>query len=303
MSEGSAPGEPSDHHRPTLAAPGMGAERLWTPWRMRYVAGADREEGCIFCNRLAEQDDVQSLILHRGDRAFVIMNLFPYNTGHVMIVPNAHVASPENADSETMSEMAALRGTILRALRRALSPDGFNLGLNVGAPAGAGVADHLHEHVVPRWQGDANFMPILASTMVMPELIPVTYGKLRAELDRELGRGNRATSLVLSVDRAHALADAAGALPQVTAGDDGPIWRAALRGARERGAVDPELLGWAGERHADLGRPAFLMRASFPKGNALASGTQLVALDELLAQPDADTFREAIQQWDDAEDG
>ena len=302
MSEGSAPGEPSEHHRPTLAAPAMGGERLWTPWRMRYVAGADREEGCIFCNRLAERDDVQSLILHRGDRAFVIMNLFPYNTGHVMIVPNAHVASPEDTDPETMSEMAVLRGTVLRALRRALSPDGFNLGLNVGAPAGAGIADHLHEHVVPRWQGDANFMPILASTMVMPELIPITYAKLRAELDREFGRGNRATSLALSVDREHALTDADGVLPQVTAGDDEPIWRAALRGTRERGAIDPELLGWAGERHAGLGRPAFLLRASFPEGNAVASGIQLVPLDELLAQPDADTIREAFQRWDAADD-
>ena len=166
--------------------PSGGREWLWTPWRMRYVAGADHEEGCIFCNRLAEEDDVQSLILHRGPLTFVIMNLYPYNTGHLMIVPNAHVASPEDADPEVMREMAELRAPLLRALRRALSADGFNLGLNVGAPAGAGVADHLHEHVVPRWQGDANFMPILASTMVMPELVPVTYAKVRAELAVEL---------------------------------------------------------------------------------------------------------------------
>jgi ATP adenylyltransferase len=186
---------------------------------MRYVAGADREEGCIFCNRLAEQDDVRSLILHRGERAFVIMNLYPYNTGHLMIVPNAHVASPEDADPEVMREMALLRGPVLRALRRALSPDGFNLGLNVGAPAGAGVADHLHEHVVPRWQGDANFMPILAATMVMPELIPVTYAKLRAEL----ASGNRITELVIADERARALrfamrASAVRAIPSCSVG-------------------------------------------------------------------------------------
>src|SRR5215213_2026094 len=174
--------EPQPRFLPPAAVPSSGREWLWTPWRMRYVAGVDREEGCIFCNRLAEEDDVQSLILHRGERAFVIMNLYPYNTGHLMIVPNAHVASPEDADPDVMREMAELRGPVLRALRRALFPDGFNLGLNVGAPAGAGVADHLHEHVVPRWQGDANFMPILAATTVMPELIPVTYAKLRAEL-------------------------------------------------------------------------------------------------------------------------
>src|SRR5215212_7286911 len=182
---------------------------------MRYVAGVDREEGCIFCNRLGEEDDVQSLILHRGEQAFVIMNLYPYNTGHLMVVPNDHVASPEDADPEAMREMAELRGPVLRALRRALSPDGFNLGLNVGAPAGAGVADHLHEHVVPRWQGDANFMPILASTMVMPELIPVTYAKLRAELAAELVSGNQAMDLVIVGDGTRVLVDAAGRLPQV----------------------------------------------------------------------------------------
>src|SRR5215218_6845974 len=205
---------------------------------MRYVAGADHEEGCIFCNRLAEADDVQSLILYRGPLTFVIMNLYPYNTGHLMIVPNAHVASPEDADPEVMREMTALRGPGLRALRRALSPDGFNLGLNVGAPAGAGVADHLHEHVVPRWQGDANFMPILASTMVMPELIPVTYAKLRAELAAELLPGNRVAYLAIVGDRTHALVDAAGRLPQLDPDPSEAVWKAAIRDARERGATD-----------------------------------------------------------------
>src|SRR5688572_16674807 len=184
---------------------------------MRYINGADREEGCIFCNRFAEHDDVQSLILHRGQRVFVIMNLYPYNTGHLMIVPNAHIASPEDGDPDAMREMAELRSPVLRALRRALSPDGFNLGLNVGAPAGAGVADHLHEHVVPRWLGDANFMPILASTTVMPELIPVTYAKLRAELSRELTGRDTVTSLILSGDGQTVLVDAAGSLPMTSA--------------------------------------------------------------------------------------
>ncbi|MGH2614261.1 MAG: HIT family protein, partial [Thermomicrobiales bacterium] len=159
---------PQPDPEPVPAPPGANLERLWTPWRMPYVAGGVRESGCIFCNRLTENDDVRTLILHRADRAFVIMNLYPYNTGHVMIVPNAHVASPEDADPELLAQMAALRGPVLRTLRRALSPEGFNLGLNVGAVAGAGVTGHLHEHVVPRWQGDANFMPILASTMVLP---------------------------------------------------------------------------------------------------------------------------------------
>jgi ATP adenylyltransferase len=262
---------------------------------MRYVAGADREEGCIFCNRLAEVDDVQSLILHRGERAFVIMNLYPYNTGHLMIVPNAHVASPEDADPEVMGEMAVLRGPVLRALRRALSPDGFNLGLNVGALAGAGVADHLHEHVVPRWQGDANFMPILASTMVMPELIPVTYAKLRAELAGKLGSGNQVTNLVIGGDHTHALVDADGRLPHVVPRENEAVWRAAIRDARERGAADAELLGWAGERHVGSGRPALLLRAAALEDAALAAGNRLAPLDALLTGKDAQVARVALR--------
>jgi ATP adenylyltransferase len=161
-------------------------ERLWTPWRMRYIGGGAREDGCVFCNRLAGDNDVASLILHRGDQAFAILNLFPYNTAHLMLVPNAHVASPEDAALEALAELALLLPPTLRALRRALGCHGFNVGLNVGAVAGAGVAEHLHQHVVPRWTGDANFMPIVASTMVLPELLPVTYAKVRAELEREL---------------------------------------------------------------------------------------------------------------------
>jgi ATP adenylyltransferase len=261
---------------------------------MPYVAGADREEGCIFCNRLGEEDDVQSLILHRGERTFVIMNLYPYNTGHLMIVPNAHVASPEDADPEAMLEMAELRGPVLRALRRALSPDGFNLGLNVGATAGAGVTDHLHEHVVPRWQGDTNFMPILASTMVMPELIPVTYAKLRLELAAELASGNRAIDLVIVDERGHALVDGAGRLPRVEPLQSEPVWRAAIRDARERGAAGAELLGWAGERHVGSRRSALLLRATIPVDTALASGNRLTPVDELLDGDDAALVRIAL---------
>jgi ATP adenylyltransferase len=265
---------------------------------MRYVAGEDRDEGCIFCNRLAEQDDMLSLILHRGERAFVIMNLYPYNTGHLMIVPNAHVASPEDADPEAMGEMAMLRGPVLRALRRALSPDGFNLGLNVGAPAGAGVADHLHEHVVPRWQGDANFMPILASTVVMPELIPVTYAKLRAELAAELAPGDRVADLVILGDQGHVLVDVAGRLPQVVPRAEEPIWRAAIRDARERQATDAELLGWAGDRHVGSGRSALLVRAVFPEETGPAPGNRLAPVHELLAGKDAPLVRRVLRRLD-----
>lgn len=270
-------------------------QRLWAPWRMRYVAGGLRESGCIFCNRLAENDDVRTLILHRGDRAFVIMNLFPYNTGHVMIVPNAHVSSPEDADAEMLAEMTALRAPVLRALRRAMAPEGFNLGMNVGAVAGAGVADHLHEHIVPRWGGDANFMPILAATTVMPELIPVTYAKLRVELGRELHGADRLTSLVLTADRMRALADAGGHRLVVAASVGEPLWRAALRDIHDRGAVHAELAGWAGSNRAELGNPTLLFTATFPSAAEAPANHRYVDLAELLSDLDDDA-RAAVEQ-------
>lgn len=218
-----------------------GMARLWSPWRGRYVTSGVREEGCLFCHRLAANDDVASLILYRGTHGFVMMNLFPYNTGHVMIVPNAHLASPEDADAATTRELAALRNPVLRALRRALGPDGFNLGLNIGAAAGAGVADHFHEHVVPRWQGDANFMPVLAGTMVMPELIPATYAKLRAEIGRELKPGSPIRLIIAQPDSELV---ATGESIQLAAEGEEPLWRTALREANRLGVRDPMLVGW-----------------------------------------------------------
>ena len=197
---------------------------------MRYVGGSARETGCVFCNRLAGDDDADALILHRGERAFVILNLFPYNSGHLMIVPNAHVASPETLDDATLGEMARLLPPTLRALRRVLGCDGFNTGLNIGAVAGAGIAAHLHQHVVPRWTGDANFMPILADTMVMPELIPVTYAKVRADLARELaGRPVAIHAIVRDSGGERCLiagSSSAPSLPSLDPAADQPVWRA-----------------------------------------------------------------------------
>lgn len=224
---------------------------------MDYVGGAVSEPGCVFCNRLASDDDVRSLILHRGEHAFVMMNLFPYNTGHVMIVPNAHVASPEQADLASLNAMAALQAPVLRAIRRALGCDGFNLGSNVGEVAGAGIADHLHLHVVPRWIGDANYMPILASVKVLPELIPVTYAKLRAELTRELAAGPApVTAVVLTADSTQVLLPHEGqqpALPHTQPDADEPCWRAAPRTLGDLARM-ARLVGWAGPaRAADSG--------------------------------------------------
>jgi ATP adenylyltransferase len=180
---------------------------------MRYISGNAKEDGCIFCNRLADDDDVQALILLRARHTFVMMNLFPYNTGHIMLVPNQHAADPEELDSATLREMGGQLPLLTRSLRRVFDCAGFNIGLNIGAVAGAGVAAHLHQHIVPRWQGDANFMPILASTMAIPELIPSTYAKIRAELHRELTGCDQCTVVLL-----HAHEDAVlthdGALPR-----------------------------------------------------------------------------------------
>jgi ATP adenylyltransferase len=194
-----------------------------------------------------------------------------------------------------MSEMATIRRPVLRAIRRTIAPEGFNLGLNVGSTAGAGIADHLHEHVVPRWLGDANFMPILASTMVMPELIPVTYAKIRAELAAELASGSRDTTLAIVGGRTHMLVDAAGRLPEIVPREGESIWAAAMRDARERGATDAELLGWAGERTVGPGQSALLLRATIPEGTELAAGSHFSPVNELRTGNDAQFVRNALQ--------
>jgi ATP adenylyltransferase len=150
---------------------------------MGYIGG-ERATGCIFCDTSAANDDRANLILYRGTSTFVIMNLYPYNTGHVMIVPYVHASGLQALPPDALGEMAALLPWVTSLLERVLRPHGFNVGLNIGTVAGAGVADHLHMHVVPRWGGDANFMPILANTKVLPELIPVTRAKLLGEIAR-----------------------------------------------------------------------------------------------------------------------
>jgi len=164
-------------------------QRLWTPWRMRYVGGERRPTppGVSIFSAIAADPahDAQNFVLHRGTRAFVVMNLYPYNTGHCMVVPYRQVAALDALDEGEMIEIGLLLPWLTRLLQITLRCDGLNLGLNLGAVAGAGVAEHLHWHVVPRWQGDANFMPIVAKTTVMPELLPDTYAKLRDTMVRD----------------------------------------------------------------------------------------------------------------------
>ena len=159
-------------------------ERLWSPWRMEYIL-SDKEKGrCIFCEAIAQDRDEKNLVLYRGKHAFIILNLYPYNNGHLMVVPYEHASSTENLDPEVLTEMMLLVNKSLQLLRKVMLPQGFNIGINMGAPAGAGIEDHVHIHVVPRWTGDTNFMPVLATTRVVPELLAQTYAKLQAVLAR-----------------------------------------------------------------------------------------------------------------------
>ena len=154
-------------------------QRLWTPWRMSYIRGDKPPiDGCPFCVLPQQQDDGESLIVHRGAAAYVILNAYPYNPGHLMIVPFRHVAGIEELTVEEVGEIAVLAQRAVVALQASSGAEAFNMGMNLGAAAGAGIADHLHQHVVPRWNGDTNFMPVVGQTRVLPELLQETYTRL-----------------------------------------------------------------------------------------------------------------------------
>ena len=154
-------------------------ERLWTPWRMQYIA-ADKSEGCIFCAALAQQNDRETLILYRGRYAFVMLNKYPYSNGHLLVVPYAHTADLSTLDADAHGELMALLARAIEWLKTASRPEGFNAGLNLGKAGGAGVAAHLHFHIVPRWSGDTNFMTVTGETRVVPEWLDDTWSRLRA---------------------------------------------------------------------------------------------------------------------------
>jgi ATP adenylyltransferase len=153
-------------------------DHLWTPWRYSYIAKTVPSDGCIFCTKAAENKDAENYILHRGKLNFILLNLFPYTNGHLMIAPYQHVAAMEETPEVTLAEMMRLTRRAETNLRTVYRPDGFNLGMNIGVSAGAGVADHIHMHVLPRWTGDANFMSTIGETRVLPEELPATYEKL-----------------------------------------------------------------------------------------------------------------------------
>jgi ATP adenylyltransferase len=153
-------------------------DHLWSPWRLAYITGQASAEGCVFCSALSDAS-AQPLIVHRGRACFVILNLFPYNNGHLMVIPNRHIASLAAATAEELSELIALTRAAELALTETYEPHGLNMGINLGKPAGAGILDHVHMHVVPRWNGDTNFMTVVGRTRVLPEELPETAEKLR----------------------------------------------------------------------------------------------------------------------------
>jgi ATP adenylyltransferase len=156
-------------------------EQLWAPWRLEYVAAAgDDDKECIFCAKQSAGDDDASLIVHRGRSCFVVLNLFPYSNGHLMVAPYRHIARPAQLDAAERSELWELMTQGIAALEQSMAPHGFNAGLNLGRVAGAGVEDHIHLHVVPRWNGDTNFMPVLADVKVMPEHLRRTAERIRS---------------------------------------------------------------------------------------------------------------------------
>ncbi len=159
-------------------------KKLWAPWRMAYILHADdtaRNE-CIFCSK-PRGDDEENYILYRGKKCFVMMNIFPYNTGHLMVAPYAHKNTLELLDDEESREMFYLVQKSMEILRKAMDPDGFNVGANIGRVAGAGFDGHVHIHIVPRWNGDTNFMPIIGDVKVIPEGLRETYNRLKPYFD------------------------------------------------------------------------------------------------------------------------
>lgn len=158
-------------------------EHLWSPWRLAYVSGEAKSERCVFCEAQLE-DDAAPLIVFQGTTCFVILNLFPYNNGHLLIVPRRHFAALGEATHEELCELAVLVQRSERALKEAYDPGGLNVGINLGKPAGAGILEHLHVHVIPRWNGDTNFMTVVGKTRVLPEELPVTAERLRPIFQR-----------------------------------------------------------------------------------------------------------------------
>lgn len=153
-------------------------DKLWAPWRMEYIENCDKDDDCFLCRALKDKDDRENLILYRGKDVFVIMNRYPYNSGHLMVVTNRHTPDLLQLSGECRDEMMSVVGKVMNIMKEVFESQGFNCGMNFGRIAGAGVEDHFHMHIVPRWAGDTNFFPVLADTKSLPEYLEKTYEKL-----------------------------------------------------------------------------------------------------------------------------
>ena len=167
-----------------------GFEKLWAPWRMKYIEGVDTENegGCIFCSKPHANNDRENYILHRAKNCYIIMNIYPYSNGHLMVVPYNHTTNLGELDSETRLEIMDMIDIVVEAMKNSMRPDGFNIGMNLGRSAGAGIENHLHMHIVPRWRGDTNFMPVIGCTKVICESLEDTYAKLKKAIEQVIKR-------------------------------------------------------------------------------------------------------------------
>ncbi len=161
----------------------MADKILWAPWRASFVLGK-KEKGCVFCNRLKRRDSVKNLIVYRGKKNFVILNKYPYNSGHTLIVPRRHIARLEKMTEVEAAEFFELTRLTVKILKKALKPHSLNIGMNLGRSSGAGIPEHLHMHVVPRWNGDTNFMPVVGKTKVISVPLDYVYDVIRKEFDK-----------------------------------------------------------------------------------------------------------------------
>jgi ATP adenylyltransferase len=155
-------------------------KHIWAPWRIKYIQMA-KVKGCILCEKLGENKDAENYILRRGKKNFVMLNSYPYNPGHLLIAPYRHVANLEELTNEELHEHFEIVSRSLKVLRQVFNPGGFNIGINMGKVAGAGIDDHVHTHIVPRWQGDTNFMPVISEVRVVPEALAETYERLKGK--------------------------------------------------------------------------------------------------------------------------
>jgi ATP adenylyltransferase len=155
-------------------------EFIWAPWRIQYIQ-MEKPEGCILCEKPKEDTDAENYLLYRGGKNFIILNSYPYNPGHLMVAPYRHVSSPEELDDEERREHFNLVTRCLTVLKKELNPAGFNVGMNLGKIAGAGIEDHIHSHIIPRWQGDTNFVTVVSDIRVIPEALTDTYLKLKGK--------------------------------------------------------------------------------------------------------------------------